>query len=825
VGHVGTFVLDGWLQDLRYAVRTLGRNPVFALTAAASLAVGIGANTTIFTIARAMLFKAPSGVTDSGRLVYIGRSRNGQGFDTNSYPNFLDIRSRSTVFTDVYADRIEPQAVSLGIEGGAERVFGEVVTTNYFSVLGARPVLGRLFAPSDGDEPGTTPFVVLSHRFWTRRFNADASVVGQTVRVNGEPFTVIGVAPEGFQGTTILGADLWVPTNMIATVNLARDAGILRRREGVWLHLGARLKPGFSLRQAEAELAAIARSLEQDFPDANRGWGLRVVPLSPVPGSPTVVVAFVEILMGTVALVLAIACANVAGVLLARAASRHREIAVRLAIGAGRARIIRQLLVETVVLFAVGAAAAFAIARGTLASLLPTLPLPVDVSLPIDGRVVAFTLALSLAAAILSGLAPALQASHADILSGLKVDGAAGRGKVRLRSAFVIAQVALSVVLVVGAGLFVRALGRAAAIDPGFDRRGVELAALDLSLRAYSESTGTAFGRDVMERVRSLPAVQAATLVRVVPLGGSRVNLGGLRVPGRMPPNGQPFFDADWNIVEPGYFPTMRNVLLAGRDFTASDRAGAPRVAIINETGAGRLFPGQDPVGRVVYQQTGSRGADAADQPLTIVGVARDAKSQSLAEPPRAFVFVPFQQQYAPRMTIAARSVNGQRLAAELRGVVASIDATLPIVASQTLEDYTSLGLVPQRVAASVSGSLGIVGLLLAALGVYGVTAYLVTTRTREIGIRVALGARPRDVIRMIVGQGLRLTLIGAAIGIVLAIGAGEAIASLLIGVGPRDVLTFSSVIVLFVLIGVAACYVPARRALRINANEALRYE
>jgi putative ABC transport system permease protein len=818
-------MLDSILHDLRYAIRLVRRNPFFALTAVLSLAIGIGANTTIFTIANALLFRAVPGVADPGRLVDIGRSQNGEGFDNNSYPNYLDIRQRTTTLSGVYAYRFEPDPASLDAGDGAQRVYAHVVTSNFFTVLGARASAGRLFTPEDGEIPDASPLVVLSHRFWQRRFNGDPSVIGRTVDLNRSPFTVIGVGTEAFHGTTLMSPDIWVPMNMIATVNLSRDSGILDRRQSVWLMMGGRLKPGIALGEARAELDAIGRALEQEYPAANRGKGVRVTTQAPIPGNPAPVAGFVAVLMGIVGLVLAIACANVAGVLLARATSRQREIAVRVAIGAGRWRVIRQLLVETLLLFAAGAAAGLFVARAmttVIVSLLPALPLPVDVSLPLDGRALAFTAGLSLLCALLSGLVPAVHASRIDVVPGLKSESTGGPGKLRLRSAFVVGQVAFSLVVVVIAGLFVRALDRAAAIDPGFDRRGVELAVLDLSLGRYTDETGLAFGRDLIERVRQVRGVQAATLIRVVPLIGSRMGLGGIAVPGQPAPDGRRYFEADWNIIETGYFDTMRATLVAGRDFAASDRQGTTRVAIISETAARRWFPGQDPIGGTINQQMGD---GTADRPLTIVGVARDSKNQSLDEPLRPFVYVPFQQVYTPRMTIAARTTNGQRVAAELRRVVAAIDPKLPVVTSETLEDYTALPLLPQRVAASVSGSLGVVGLLLAAIGVYGLTAYVVSSRTREIGIRMALGAEPRDVLGMVLRQGLRLTIAGASIGLVLAAVAGQVIASLLMGVGPMDGVTFAGASVLFVAIGVAACYVPARRALRINAMEALRYE
>jgi predicted permease len=821
-------MLDSWLQDIRYGARLLRRNPVFAATAALSLAIGVGANTTIFTIANALLFKPPAGVVEPDRLVDVGRSQNGHGFDNGSYPNYLDIRTRNTVFSGIYATRFGAEPISLGGRDGAERIFGDMVTTNYFSVLGTRPHIGRLFAPEDGEQPGGTPLAVLSYPFWTRRFNGDPGVVGQTLQLNGRPFTVVGVAPEGFHGTTVLTGDLWVPINMVGELSPRRSASILTSRESVWLVMGARLKPGVSVRQAQAEITNIGRALELEFPAENRGKGLKVVASSPIPGNGAPVAAFLAVLMGIVGLVLAIACANVAGVLLARATARRKEIAVRLAIGAGRGRLIRQMLVESALLFLVGGGAGLLLARvmtTLLVSLLPTLPVPVDVTLALDGRALAFTLGLSLAAAVLSGLAPALAESKADVVSALKADSRGGPDRLRLRNAFVVCQVAFSIVLVVGGGLFIRALGRATEIDPGFDPRGIELAALDLSLAGYTADTGRVFTRDLIQRVRDLPGVQSATLAAMVPLGGSGLGLGGLAVPGVPSPNGQRFFDADWNVVTPGYFTAMKMALAAGRDFTDSDREDGPWVVIVNETAARRWWPNQQAVGKTLLQQTFNPGASEATRTLTVIAVSRDTKYRDLGEEPRPFVYVPIQQQYVPRVTIIARSTQGQRMAADLRKLLASLNSNLPIVRSQTLEDYAALTLIPQRIAAAVSGSLGIVGLLLAAIGIYGVTAYMVSSRTREIGIRVALGAQRGDVVRMVLRQGMMLAFTGMAIGLALAAGASRLLASLLFGVGPTDPLTFAGSAALFCVIGLIACYVPARRATAVDAMEALRYE
>ena len=821
-------MFDSWLQDLRYAVRLLRRNPLFALTAVLSLAIGIGANTTIFTIANALLFKPPLGVADASRLVDVGRSQDGQGFDNGSYSNYLDIRARNTVFSGIYAYRLGPEPMSLRGKDGVERIYGEMVSTNYFNVLGTPPHIGRLFTSDDSEQPAATPLAVLSHRFWMRRFNGDPAIVGQTLVLNGRPLTVIGVTPEGFHGTTVLTSDLWVPVNMVGELASRLPPAILTSRESAWLVMGARLKPGVTVGQAQAELANIGRALEQEFPDANRGKGLRVVASSPVPGDGAPVAAFMAVLMAIVMLVLAIACANVAGVLLARATTRRREIAVRLAIGAGRGRLIRQMLVESTLLFLIGGSGGLVLARlmtGALLSLLPAVPLPIDVTLALDGRAVVFTLTLSLVAAILSGLAPAFHASRAEVVGALKSDTQGGPERIWLRHAFVVSQVALSIVLVVAAGLFARALQRASEIDPGFDPHGVELATLDLSLGGYTADTGRVFARELIRRVRETPGVQAAALSAVMPLGDRGIGLGGLAVPGVELRNGRRFFDVDWNVITPGYFATMKMALVTGRDFSDADREGTPSVVIVNETAARQWWPRQDALGKTLLQETGRPDALDAVRTLTVVGVARDSKYRNLGEDPRPFVYVPIQQQYMSRTVIAARSAHGQRLAGELRALLASMNPNLPIVQSLTFDAYSQLGLLPQRIAASVAGSLGLVGVLLASIGIYGVTAYMVSSRTREIGIRMALGAERASVVRLVLRQGLTLTMIGAAIGLAVAAAASRLLGSLRFGVGATDPLTFIGSTLLFFVVGAAACYVPARRATAIGAMDALRYD
>jgi putative ABC transport system permease protein len=827
-------MLHSWLQDARYAARLLHRNPVFAFTAIVSLAIGVGANTTIFTIANALLFRTPAAVIHPGELVDVGRTQDGRGFDNGSYPNYLDIRARSTVFSGIYAYKMGSEPMSLGGPNGAERIYGQMVSTNYFSILGAVPRAGRLFSADDSEAPGAAPFVVLSSPFWLRRFNSDPAVVGQTIRLNGQPFTVIGVAAEQFHGTTILTTDVWVPVTMVGELSPRRSRSILTSREGVWLVMAARLKPGASAGQAQAELTGIAQALEREYPADNRGKGLRVLPSAPIPGNTGPVAAFVAVLMGLVALVLAIACANVAGVLLARASARRREIAVRLAIGASRGRLIRQMLVESSLLFLIGGTVGLLLARvmtSALLSLLPALPLPIDVSLPLDGRAMVFTLVLSLGAAVVSGLVPALHASRSEVLGGLKADARGGPERIRLRNAFVITEIAFSIVLVIGAGLFARALQRAAALDPGFDLRGIELASIDLSLSGYNETTGPRFAQRVVERLRALPGVGSATMSAVMPLGMNRMGLGGLSLPGAPAPVAGPagpppagWLAADWNVVEPDYFKTMNIPLVSGRDFTAADRRGAPLVVIVNETAARQMWPNQNPLGNVLMHHPDRRDSEPP-RPMIVIGVAKDAKYASLAEDPTGFVYVPMQQQYLPRTTIVARATDDRRLAAEIRSLLTTMDPNVPVIAAQTFEEFASIGLVPQRIAAVVAGSLGAIGMLLAAIGVYGVTAYVVSSRTREIGIRIALGARRATVVRMVLRQGMMLTCFGTIIGLTLAAAASRLLGSLLFGIGAFDPITYAGSAALFSLIGLAACYAPVRRATEIDAIEALRCE
>jgi putative ABC transport system permease protein len=838
--RAGAF-LDMLIQDLRYGTRLLRRNPLFTLTATLSLAIGIGATTSIFTVANGLLLRSAVGVADPDRLVDIARIKRGDpGVEPISYPDLLDLRRRATTVQGIYAYQLELEPISLSVEDRAERVFANVVTTNFFQVLGVPAAAGRTFGVDDSDLPGTSPIAVLSHRYWTRRFEANPVVVGQSVRLNGRPFTIVGVAREGFRGMSVLAPDLWIPAGMVDVARAGSQMSRLTIRENGWLMAGARLGRGTSRDQASAEFAAIGSALAREFPVDIRylppgmavpTFDWRAVSSSPVPaGLRGAAAAFLAVLMAVVSIVLVIASANVAGILLTRATVRRREIAVRTALGADRARVIRQLLTETLVLFALGSGAGLLLARvltSLIVQLLPSFPLPVNLSLPLDGRVIAFSLALGLIAAVLSGLAPALQASKTDVVAALKDDAQAPVGRLRLRNAFVIAQVAFSTLLVMITAVLVHGLDHVTSIDRGFDARGVDIAVVDLSMAGYTSITGPPFVRDVLGRVRALPGVATATVANRAP-GPGTVSLGGVTVPGATPPNGAPFFYPNWTLVEPGYFSTLRIPLVAGRDFGVDDREGREPVAIIGEAATRRLWPGEDAVGRFVLVNPAAPGATAI--PHRIVGVARDILSTASARVRRAAgetpfaLYVPLQQRFVPQVSILVRR-TGRSVAGDLHMLVTSMDRNLPVLNAQTLESQLNGSAQTQlRISAAVAGSAGIVGLLLAGIGIYGVTAYTVTRRTREIGIRLSLGASRVEIVGLVLGQGMRLVAFGSAVGRLTGTAAGVLLSRRLNIPGP-DVLLVVGVTTLFATIGLVACYVPTRRATSICSMEALRGE
>jgi predicted permease len=828
--------LDAALIDIRHAVRLLLRNPLFTVTATLSLAVGIGSTTTVFTVANGLLLRPAEGVANSGRLIDLVRRQadQGPGLDEVSYPDYVDIRTRARTFEDVFGYRLEPDTISLAVDDGVEPAFATVVTNSYFEALGVTPRLGRTFSSSDSERAGASPVLVVSHTFWQRRFGGATSVVGRTVRINGYPFSIIGVAREGFRGTSIVAPDVWVPVSMIGVVIPEGGGQLLVDRRLPWLMLGARLAPDMSRAQASAEMAAIGAALDREFPQDHLpfGPGASAAPVrwtwtaeraSPIPyGLRTLATGFLSLLMAIVATVLVVACANVAGVLLARGTVRRRELSVRAAIGAARARIVRQLLTETILLFLIGGVAGLVLARvmtSMLLSLLPRFAIPISVSVPLDARVVLFSLGSAFLTAVLFGLAPALSASRTDVSTVLKDTASGTSERMRLRNAFVAAQVAFSLVLVVIAGLLVRTLSAVTTIEQEFNPKDVDMVSVDLSAAGYAPPAGHEFARQVMERVRALPGVQSATLADRPP-GPGAVSFGGVTVPGVTPPTGQPTFLLNWTLVETGYFETLQLPLTAGRDFTATDR----QVAIVGQGTADILWPDRNPIGEVLFVH--SAGVDSAmPVSLTVIGVASDIVFGTGGRRQLA-LYVPYQDRYAPQATIFIRRSSDRSMIPDVRTVLGFIDPALLVVYAGPLELEQNGPVETQlRAAGAVAGAVGAVGLMLAAMGVYGVTAYTVTRRTREIGIRITLGARRIDVVWMVMRQGMALVGIGSVVGLLLGVGAGRLLAASPLRVIAADPAVFAVGALLFALVGAAACYVPVYRATRINPTQALRCE
>lgn len=813
-------MFETWLQDARFALRLLRKSPLFTATAALSLAIGIGANATIFSVGSALLLRPMPAVTQPDRLVDIGRHRGNDDFDTVSYPNYKDLRDRATSFTGIYAYLIEPTPMSLAGAGDAQRIYGTLVTGNFFDVLGVRPHLGRLLRPDDDAPSGGSAVVVLSHDLWTGRFAADSQIVGKPITLNGAAFLVVGVAPRGFQGTTLLKGDLWVPLSTLALSRPSSRQSLFTSRASTWLFMTGRLRDGVSVHTANAELAAIGAALEREFPQTNARMGFTARPSAVIPGITRMVAAFIALLMAIVTLLLLIACVNLAGMLLARGATRQREMAVRLAIGAGAGRVARQLLTETIVLFVIGAAAGLALSQlltGLLLSVLPQLPVPLFVEITTDWRVVAFTAVMSLVAAIGCGLAPALQARRTSLVGSLRDDGFGGsRSKLRLRNVFVVGQVMLSLVLVVAAGLFMRALQHAASTPTGFDHRNVDVITLDLSLARHTEDTGRRFARELLERARALPMVRSAAIAVDLPLDGGNMGFGTLSVPNAPGADRNGRIEADWNIVEPGLFETLGMRLVRGRDFTPQDSRGSAPVIIVNEAFARAAWGDADPIGRQV-------DGDARENvKRTVIGVAADARLRSLGEAAEPYVYVPFGQMYHDRINLLVKTTGATSIA-DVRALVRTMNPNLPVTEAMPLAEVTALGTIPQRIAAAIAGTLGIVGLLLAAIGIYGVTSYAVAQRTREIGIRMALGADSRVVMRLMLRQGIALAAVGVGMGLALAAAAAQLIRSLLFGISGVDAVTFAGAAAIFAAVSLIACYVPARRALSVDPMTALR--
>ncbi len=811
--------------DLRHSIRLLGRSPVFTLTSIGSLALGIAAAATIFSITDALLFEPTAGMRGAGALVDIGRANNGSGFDNMSHPAYLNLHEHSQT-VDVAATDFAGGPMSLGTNGSSERVIGSLVSANYFDVLGTRPALGRFFSADEDKVPGERPVVVLTHAFWKQRFNSDPAILERPLRLNNREFAVIGVAEEGFQGSTMIGTDLWAPMAMLQVVRGRPDSSMLTEVGGVWHIAIGRLKPGVKMAQAEAELNALNDNFKKAEPNAQQHHTIKVASIGRIPGPVrTPFMAFIGFLFAMTGALLAIACSNVAGMLLARAATRRREMATRLAVGAGRGQLIRQLLTETMVLFVTAAALSVPLTFwlvSLLAGSMPALPFAITLNFVVNYRVMLFAFGIALITGMVFGLAPARHALGTDLAPHLHgAYATADRKRFRLRNSLVTAQVALSLMLVVTALLFVRSLEKAATTNPGFTTANIQIASIDVSITGNRDQQAVALGERYLERLGSIAGVESVAHARMVPLQGSGFGLGSLRIEGAKGSRSDGRFEADWDVVSPGYFGTIQMPIVEGRAFSVIDREGSPWVAIISETFARQAWPGQSAIGRTIMQRIDRD----QERGLLVVGVARDAKYRYISSPNAPYVYVPMAQQPQAEMQLYVRHAPGRDIAREVRTAMAQVDPNVPIVMLQSFEDAAALGLLPQKMAAWIAGSVGTVGIFLAALGLYGLMAFLVAQRTREIAIRMALGASNGDMRGMILRQAGTLGAIGTVIGLALAAGIGTLAQSILVGVAPVDPIAFGGTALLFVIVLAIAAWTPAARAAATDPATALRAE
>ncbi len=817
------------LADIKYALRLLVRSPTFAITSVVSLALGLAAATVIFGLADALLLKASAGVRDSGRVVEIARSTNGSGSDNMSYPVFRHLRDHATTVESMAVTTFGPSPVSLSTEGSSERIFGKPVSANYFDTLGISPALGRFFLPEEDASPDARPVAVLTHRFWQDRFQGDPGVLHQPIRLNNVSFDVVGVASADFGGDSAFATDLWVPVSMVGVLRGRNAAELLTHPRMVWHTAVGRLKPGVSIDAARAELNALLVAFREITPQVPDTHGITVSPLGRVPSAVRLpFMAFIGLLFVLTTGLLAIACSNVAGMLMARATTRRREIATRLAIGASRGQVAAQLLTETVVLFGVAVLIAAPLTfwlMSMLRAFIPALPMPLHLDLTLDLRSLGFSAALAMLTGLLFGLIPARHALRTDLVAALHGQAStASKERLRFRHVLVVAQVALSLTMVITAALFVRTLLAAASIDPGFSSTRVDVVSLDTTLARATGPQAVDLIERVVERVRGIGGVEAVGHSRMVPLQGGGMGLGGIRIPGLDEQALRTLNDADWDTVSPDYFRVLQMPIVDGRPFEPSDREGQPLVTIVNETFARLAWPGESPLGRQVWQ---TDGGDDPGRPLVVVGVARDAKYRMLSETQQPFIYVPFAQQPETAVSLFVRHEEGRRSLADVRKVILDVEPGLPVVLTQSLDEATAIGLLPQRLAAWVAGSVGVLGLFLAALGLYGLTAFLVVQRTREIAIRMALGATTGQVRSMVLRQSARLGLAGAVLGLFAAAGLGLAIQSLslLIAVRPTDPISFGALSLLLAAVLFIASDVPARRAARTNPAVTLKAE
>lgn len=803
-------MMDTLLQDIRYAIRGFLKRPGFTAIALIALALGIGANTAIFSLVNAVLLR-PLPFTEPSRLIWVfGSVRNGTNRASVAPLDYLDFRQQNSTFEQFAALFVVPQPVNLTGNGEPERLSAAAVTGNYFAAMGATPMLGRGFQIAN-EQPEQNQVAVLSYALWQRRFAGDPAIVGKTVMLAGKSSEIIGVMPQEFSFPQT--AELWVPLNF--------DSGPeMKQRKAHFLRPVGRLKPGITLAQAQADMDAVARHLEEQNPDSNTGWGLRLVPLQEqLVGNirPTLLILF-----GAVGFVLLIACANVANLLLVRAASREREIALRTALGAGRLRIVRQMITESVLLALGGGALGGLLAIWGIELLvkLGAGSIPSTARVKVDLTVLAFTFAVSVSTGVLFGLAPALRTLKLNLTETLKEggrSGSEGSPRNRIRSVLVVIESAVAVVLLIGAGLLIRSFMRLQDTSPGFDSHGVLTMRIELPRAKYPTPDKAAnFYAQLEKRVAGLPGVESAGLISELPLSGQPNDMP-FTVEGRPPLAPDQKLGADFRRINDQYFKAMHIPLLRGRNFTAQEAHEAAKVIIISDLFAQQIFPNEEPLGKRLV-------TSFRNEPHEIIGVVGDIRHRTMEADPLPAMYLPTIQ--TGSMNLVLRTAGDPaNLASGVRREVQAIDPDQPVAAVRTMDDWIDNSFAASRYRTALLGLLALVALVLASTGIYGVMSYSVAQRTHEIGVRMALGARRFDVLRLVVSQGMVLVLVGVAVGVAGAFALTRLMETLLFGVTAKDPLTFVAVAALLTLVAFVACYIPARRATKVDPLEALRYE
>jgi macrolide transport system ATP-binding/permease protein len=816
----GLPMIETTLQDLRFGFRMLRRSPGFSILAILCLTLGIGANAAVFSWVEGILFRPYPAVTHQEQLLALTGTARGESGPTDiSWPDLLDLQKTCTLIDSFIVTKIMGTTLSIGDR--AEVTVGSIVSANYFDAIGVHPILGRGFLPGEDVGRNAHPVTVISYQLWNGRFKGDPQIIGKTQRLNNVVHTIVGVMPAGFYGTFVGRAmQFWIPASMEETF----EAGgyKLEDRGARWIEAYVRLKPGVSREQAQQEISAVAKRLEADYPGTNRGRGIQLWPLWQTPfNNAGTLLPTLEIMLAVVVFVLLIACANVGNLLLVRSFARRHEMTVRLAIGAGRGRLLKQLFTEGLMLSAFGAAGGLLVAywcRHALELLFPARG-GVAMHLPgeIDWRVLALSAGVCLLATLLLGLVPAMQTGKIDLAGALKSDSAGvvgGAGRARVRSGLVLVQVSLSFLLLVGAGLLLQSLQNIRNTSPGFSTRGVLDTAVNLVAAGYDAQRALSFQDELLARVKALPGVESAAFARMTPLSYGSFSSAPIAVEGyQPPPEEQPI--VQYNEVGPDYFTTMGIPLVSGHEFTRADDEKAALAAVVNETMAAQYWRGRNPIGERVQVK---------DRWMRVVGVAKDSKYQSVREAPKPFFYVPLRQNFSRGAGLYIRTpLSPETMAAALTREVHALDPGLALFEVITLQEQLDRSTSPQQVAVTLVGVLGVLALLLAAVGLYGVMSYAVSQSTRELGLRMALGAGASNLLKLVLSRGLALTAGGIALGAALALALTRLLGSLLYKVSPRDPLAFGSALVVMTIAALAACFLPAWRATRTDPARALR--